>query len=344
MGFTVGVNLTGEGTGLLDVAARQARRLEEIGFDAVEFAESAHDPFLGSVLAAEATSSLQVHTSVAIAFPRSPMVAAMLAWDLQRFSDGRFVMGLGTQVKGHNERRFSVPWSAPAPRMREYVQSLRAIWNAFQTGVPLEYAGNHYSFSLMTANFNPGPIPAPFPLVELAAVNRNNARVAGEVCDGIRLHPFHSPAYLRNVILPAVEAGLRSTGRARETFRVRGGGLVATGPDWPAVEQAVMDVKRWISFYGSTAVYHPVLEQHGALELGQQLRGLSLQGRWDEMRAAVPDELVTRLAVVAPYDRLASEFRARYRGLVDHLTFNESLLSEPDDDALRALVKDLQSD
>ena len=337
MGFTVGVNLAGEGEGLLAIAAGAAKRLERLGFDAIEFAESAHEPFLACVLAAEHSRRIAIHTSVAIAFPRSPMVTAMLAWDLQRYSGGRFVLGLGTQVKGHNERRFSTPWSAPAPRMREYVQSLRAAWRSFQEGVPLEYVGQHYAFSLMPPAFNPGPIAAGGVPIELAAVNVRNAVVAGEVGDGVKLHPFHTGPYMRDVLLPQVAAG-RAPAGGSAAFRVRGGGLMATGRTWVEAERSVIDVKRWISFYGSTAAYQAVLRHHGEEELGEHLRALSLEGRWDEMARAVSDDVVEKLAIVAPYDELPGRFARQYRGLVDHVMLNESLLVERDDDALASLV------
>ena len=238
MPFTVGVSISGTKGDLLSTAATVAERAERLGFDSVEFAEGAHDPFLACVVAAEHSSRLQVHTSVAIAFPRSPMVTAMLAWDLQRFSGGRFVLGLGTQVKAHSERRFSVPWTAPAPRVREYIRAMEAIWTTFQDGAPLRFEGKHYQFSLMNPNFNPGPIEHPGIPVELAAVNPFNAGVAGEVCSGIKLHPFHTPGYLREVLLPSIERGRARAGRDRAGFTVRGGGLIASGRRPADLEQS----------------------------------------------------------------------------------------------------------
>jgi probable F420-dependent oxidoreductase len=341
MSFTVGLSLNGVDADLLSEAARAATRAQRLGFDSIEFAEAAHDVFLPCVLAAE-HSTAEIHTSIAVAFPRSPMVTAMAAWDLQRYSNGRFVLGLGTQVKGHNERRFSTPWTAPAPRMREYVQSLRAIWHTFQTGEALDFVGKSYAFTLMTPNFNPGPVDCPPPAIHLAAVNPYMARVAGRYCDGIKLHPFHSPEYLRDVLFPAIDEGLAAGGRSRSEFRVCGGGLIATGPSWRETEQAVAQVRRWISFYGSTRAYAPVLEHHGWHDVAEQLRELSLKGRWDEMRALVTDDMVQALATVAPYGELPAGLAGRYAGAVDHVTFTEDLAPESADEAVAELVAELQ--
>ena len=344
MPFTVGVSISGTKGDLLSTAATVAERAERLGFDSVEFAEGAHDPFLACVVAAEHSSRLQVHTSVAIAFPRSPMVTAMLAWDLQRFSGGRFVLGLGTQVKAHSERRFSVPWTAPAPRVREYIRAMEAIWTTFQDGAPLRFEGKHYQFSLMNPNFNPGPIEHPGIPVELAAVNPFNAGVAGEVCSGIKLHPFHTPGYLREVLLPSIERGRARAGRDRAGFTVRGGGLIASGRRPADVEQSALEVRRWIAFYGSTRAYQPVFDQLGEHELGGRLRALASQGKWDDLSEVVPDELVSRIGVVAPYETLATALRARYGGVVDHISFNDEFFADADDDdALAMVVSELQS-
>jgi probable F420-dependent oxidoreductase len=343
MPFTVGVAISGANGDLLSTAAAVAGRAERLGFDSIEFAESAHDPFLACTIAAEHTSRIQVHTSVAIAFPRSPMITAMLAWDLQRFSNGRFVLGLGTQVKAHSERRFSVPWSPPAPRIREYIRAMRGIWATFQEGAPLRFDGDHYRFSLMNPNFNPGPIADPAIPVELAAVNTNNAAVAGEVCDGIKLHPFHTPGYLRDVLLPAVQRGRARPGSDHGTFVVRGGGLIGSGTTEFELEQSAADVRRWIAFYGSTRAYEPILKQLGEHELGGQLRSLAGAGKWDEMPGAVSDAVLERIGVVAPYDRLADALHSRYGGLVDHIVFNDEFFAKADNDALAMIVSQLHA-
>jgi probable F420-dependent oxidoreductase len=333
---------TGLYSARLEEAGPFARRVEEMGYDAVMNAETAHDSFLPLVLAAEHTERIQLGTSVAIAFPRSPMVTAMIAWDLQRYSNGRFVLGLGTQVKGHNQRRFSVPWSPPAPRIKEYVESLRAIWHTFQTGERLDYVGEHYSFTLMTPNFNPGPIEHPDIPVHIAAVNEHNARVAGEVCDGIKLHAFNTAAYTRDVVLPAVMTGLERSGRRRDQFEVCGAGFLATGRDWPAVERAARELKRQISFYGSTRTYQNVFDHHGWGDTTARLHEMSLQGRWDEMPDAIPDEMLAEFAVLAPYDRVAAAMEERYGGVCDRVSFGDAARTPEDEEAIRTIVRQLQ--
>lgn len=339
MGFKVE---TGLYAGRLEEAGAAAKRAEEFGYDGINCAETAHDSFLPCVLAAEHTERIGIGTSVAIAFPRSPMITAMMSWDIQRFSNGRFTLGLGTQVKGHNQRRFSMPWSPPAPRIREYVQSLKAIWNTFQTGEPLNYVGEHYSFTLMTPNFNPGPIEHPHVPVHIAAVNERNAFVAGEVCDGIKLHGFNTMQYTRDVLLPQITKGLAKSGRSREQFEICGGGFLATGRDWSAVEQSVGEVKRQISFYGSTRTYQNVFDHHGWGDLTAQLHEMSLQGKWAEMPAVIPDDVVSEFAVVAPYDKVVDLIHERYDGICDRIGFGSAGRTPEDQEAAREIIKQLQ--
>jgi len=339
MGFKVD---TGISSARLEEVPAQAQRAEALGYDGINVAETAHDAFLPLVLAAEHTSRIQIGTAVAIAFPRSPMVTAMMAWDLQRFSKGRLILGLGTQVKGHNERRFSVKWSPPAPRIREYVLALRAIWRTFQTGEPLNFVGEHYTFTLMTPNFNPGPIEHPHIPVHIAAVNEHNARVAGEVCDGIKLHGFNAMKYTKEVILPAVMKGLAKSGRSREQFEICGGGFLATGKTWSDGERAVEDVKRQISFYGSTRTYQAVFDAHGWGDVTARLHELSLQGKWQEMPKLITDDMVQEFAVVATYDKVADAIRARYQGVCDRVGFGIPIRTPEDEEAARAIIRDLQ--
>jgi probable F420-dependent oxidoreductase len=314
-----------------------------MGYDDISTAETAHDSFLPLVIAAEHTERIGLGTSVAIAFPRSPMVTAMIAWDLQRYSKGRFTLGLGTQVKGHNQRRFSVTWTPPAPRIREYVESMRAIWNSFQNGEKLDYVGEHYSFTLMTPNFNPGPIEHPHIPVHIAAVNEHNARVAGEVCDGIKLHGFNTMKYTRDVILPAVMKGLAKSGRSREQFEVCGGGFLATGKDSSAVERSMQEVKRQISFYGSTRTYQNVFDHHGWGDTTARLHEMSLQDKWAEMPSVIPDEMVEEFAVVAPYDSVAAKMKERYAGVVDRIGFGSASRDPEEQEAVRTIIKQLQA-
>lgn len=340
MGFKVDTSMY---AGKLEDAARLARRAEEMGYSAINAAETAHDSFLPLVLAAEHTERIHVGTSVAIAFPRSPMVTAMMSWDLQRFSNGRFMLGLGTQVKGHNQRRFSVAWSPPAPRIKEYVESLRAIWNSFQTGAPLNYVGEHYSFTLMTPNFNPGPIEHPHIPVHTAAVNERNAYIAGLVCDGIKLHGFNTMKYTREVLMPQVEKGLADSGRTRDQFEVCGGGFLATGKTWDDCEQALEGVKRQLGFYGSTRTYQRVFDHHGWGDTTARLHEMSLQGKWDELPNAIPDEMVQEFAVVAPYDKVVDALKERYEGVCDRIGFSAPSDSPEDQEAAKEIIKQLQA-
>ena len=326
----------------LERATESASRAERAGFAEIDFTDSAHEPFLPCVVAAETTTEIRVGTSVAIAFPRSPMVTAMAAWDLQRFSGGRFVLGLGSQVKAHNERRFSVPWLPPAPRLREYVQALRAIWRTFQTGEPLGFEGAHYQFSLMTPNFNPGPIDQPAIPIHLAAVNPADARIAGEVADGIKLHPFHTVSYLKGVILPAIAAGLEKSGRTRSEFKICGGGLFALGPTEADVAEATARVRQWLAFYGSTRSYRDVLGERWA-DVGDELHRMSVARQWDAMPSRIPDELVHEFAVVATYDNFANAFRKRYTGLVDAIAFSEEINSPEAEEAMAHIVGELKT-
>lgn len=292
-------------------------RAEAAGYDIVTTQENRHDPFLPLAVAALHSERVQLATSVSIAFARSPMIVANLGWDIQKASRGRFVLGLGSQVKGHNERRFSVPWSAPAPRMREYVQALRAIWRCWQHKERLDFQGEHYQFTLMTPNFTPEPMEFAPPPVTIAAVGPAMTRVAGEDCDGIRLHGFCTRDYLRNVVLPKLNEALATGPRTRETFEVSGGGFAATGATDEAVAKAFEWVRMRIGFYGSTRAYWPVLEEHDLLDLGAKLNHMSKTGQWEAMAAEIDDDVVHLFAAVGRHDELTTAVDRHYGGLVD---------------------------
>jgi probable F420-dependent oxidoreductase len=245
-----------------------ARAAEAAGFDAIATMENRHDPFLSLGVAAVNTSDITLTTAVAIAFPRSPMVVANTAWDLQAASKGRFVLGLGPQIKPHNEKRFSVKWSPPAPRSREYVQALRAIWRAWELGEKLRFEGEHYTFTLMTPNFTPPSAGQPSVPVTLAAVGPHTLRLSGEVADGVRLHPFCTRAYLEDVVLGHIREGLEKSGKPRKHFEIAGGGFVATGATDEEVAKTVEWIRYRIAFYGSTPSYWPVFEHHDLGDLG----------------------------------------------------------------------------
>lgn len=301
----------------LNQVAGESRRLESLGFDSVSTQENRHDPFLPHAVAATATATLQLRTSIAIAFSRSPMAVANAAWDLQHASGGRFTLGLGSQVKGHNVRRFSVPWSAPAPRMREYVEALQAIFRCWETGERLDYQGEHYQFSLMTPNFTPEPLPCPPPAIQIAAVGPGMLNVAAAVCDGVQLHPFCTANYLSGSILPRINRGLTKRGLGRGDFEISGGGFIATGKDDEAVQKAFNWVRMRVGFYGSTPSYWPVFEAHGLGDLGRKLNEMSKRGEWDAMTNEVSDEVVHLFCATGRHDQIAGAIADRFGGLTD---------------------------
>lgn len=320
-------------------ATRQAERL---GYDGVTSNETNHEAFLPIVLMAEHSQRLEVGTSVAISFPRSPMIVANLAWDLQKFSRGRFNLGLGTQVKGHNQRRFSVPWTPPAPRMREYVLALRAIWDAWQNGTKLDFVGQHYTFTLMTPMFNPGPMEHPKIPIYLAAVGDAMCRLVGEVADGIRLHTFNTPKYIQNVIVPSIEAGAKKAGRSLEDIEVIGGSFIVTGANEEEVERSKLAEKRRISFYGSTRSYHPVFQEHDQLELGLKLHAMSLKGEWEAMAHEISDDVLEEFAVVATYDDLPRRLKEKFGGVVTRMVYTPDIRGPEDEERVTDIVRQLK--
>jgi probable F420-dependent oxidoreductase len=317
-----------------------AREAEALGYDGLMSPEIAHDPFVPLAFAALATERIELGTAIAVAFPRSPMVVANTAWDLQLHSRGRFVLGLGSQVKGHNERRFSVPWSAPVPRLREYVESLRAIWRAWERRVPLRYEGEHYRFTLMTPEFSPPPTGLPPVPIEIAAVGPDMLRLAGRVCDGVRLHGFCTRRYLEEVALPALRAGLAKSSRERRHFEIWGGGFLATGAMPDEVRRATEEIRYRIAFYGSTRSYRPVLSVHGWDDLGDRLHRRSLRGEWEKMAAEVPDEVVHAFAAIGTHAEIAKAVEQRFGGLSDTIGFGLGRGTEPG--VARELIQDLK--
>jgi probable F420-dependent oxidoreductase len=309
-------------TGIDDVPAT-ARDLEARGYAGVWASEADHDPFLPLLSAAQATTRLQVGTGIAVAFARSPMTLAMTAHDLQRYSRGRFVLGLGTQIKPHIERRFSMPWSAPVSRMREYIAALRAIWATWQDGTPLRFEGEHYRHTLMTPMFSPAAHEWGAPPVYLAAVGPAMTRLAGEAADGLLVHGFTTERYLRERTLPALDEGLAAAGRTRAEVTVSFPGLVVSGRTDAERAMAAAAVKATIAFYGSTPAYRPVLELHGWEGLADELHTLSVSRRedkWTAMRDLVDDEVLGTFAVVADPDDVGPQVLARYGGLVDRFS------------------------
>ncbi len=320
----------------------EAKWAEDIGYDGLCTEETGHDPLLPLALAATTTSRVTLEPRVAIAFPRSPMVFAYAAMDLQEFSGGRFRLGLGTQVKGHIERRFSAQWTAPGPRLREYVQSLHAIWDSWQNGTRLAYHGEHYNFSLMTPFFSPGPSEQPRPPVFVSAVNAYNCRVAGEVCDGLSLHPLCSPEYLEQRILPNIADGAQRAGRDPKAVNLSGSGFIITGPNRSVIEERKHAARRQIAFYSSTRTYTPVLETHGFEDVSVRLHEMSLKGQWDDMTGLITDDILDKFAVAVEYADLAAAVKERYGGLLNEVVFGMAVSGAEDERQLRKIIAELQ--
>src|SRR5471030_3434353 len=318
-----------------------AQAIEAAGYTGVNTQENQHDPFLSLAVAGVATTRIELHTNIAIAFARSPMVCANVGWDIASSTGGRFTLGLGSQIKPHNERRFSVPWSAPAPRMREYVQSLRAIWAAWKGDGKLNYEGKHYRFTLMTPNFVPEPYDAPVPRVGLAAVGPAMLKVAAEESDVAKLHIFCTRKYLENRIMPILSVGLAASGRKREDFEISGGGFVVTGRDDAAVAELLEYVRYRVAFYGSTPAYWPVFEEEGLADLGPKLNAMTKAGKWGEIASEISDDIVHRFAAVGRHDQIAKAIETRFGGLVDSISAsaNSSKPSDMPPDLLQDIVR-----
>lgn len=306
---------------LSDVPAL-VREAERLGLDGLWFNETSHDPFLGAALALEHSGRLTVGTSVAVAFNRSPTVLAQQAWDLAAFSRGRFTLGLGTQVKAHIVRRFGMSWETPAPRLTDYIGAIRAVWRTWGTGAPLNYQGRFYRLNLMTPFFSPPRHDHPIPIMT-AGVNPIMCRVAGHAADGFHVHPFHTPTYLRNVVLPAIRRGQAKAGRSGVPFEIMVGAFAVSGEGPEEVARAKAEARRGIAFYASTPSYRGVLAHHGWQEIGERLSALAARGAWAEMPNLIPDEMLEAIAVIAPPEEVGIRIRERYTGLVTRVGFYE---------------------
>src|SRR5215210_5916997 len=296
-----------------------ASAAEDLGFAGLWTSETKHDGFLPLAIAANETSSMELGTSVAIAFSRSPMETAQTTWDLQDLSEGRFLLGLGTQVKAHITRRFSMPWDRPASRLREYILALRAIWESFQTEGPLKFEGEFFRHTLMTPFFNPGPIEHPEIPVYIAGVNTRLARLAGEICDGFHVHPFHSPEYVRQTVKPAIAEGAEGAGRDPEQVTLATSVFVVVTGDEAAAAEQRESARAQISFYASTPTYRTVLEAHGWEEVGERLGAMAREKQWREMPALITDEMIAAFVVEAAPDEIGPALRERYEGLIDRV-------------------------
>lgn len=326
-----------------EAAAAAAREAVSVGYDGFFTAETQYDPFLPITHAAAAEPSLEFGTAIAVAFPRSPTVMAMTAWDLARQTKGRFMLGLGTQVRGHVVRRFSSMWvGKPAPQLREYIQAMRAVWDSWQNGVPLKYDGEFYKLSLMTPFFNPGPIPNPDVPVYIAGVGPYLSALAGELCDGFHVHPFHTIPYLDQIVLPAMGEAASKAGRSLDDVEMVTTVFIMTGNNEQEIEESKGAVRQQISFYASTPSYRSVLEASG-WDFGDKLTAMSKRGEWDKMPDAVPDSALEGAGVIAPIDGLAAAIKDRYGDRVQRVGFYSlgSVLMQ-DNDALKQVITQLQ--
>jgi probable F420-dependent oxidoreductase len=306
----------------------QVDAIASLGFDTLAVTETGHDPFIRAAIAAEHTDSVEIMTAIVVAFARTPMLLAYAAHDLNALSGGRFIMGLGSQVKAHITKRFSMPWSEPAERMREMIQAVHAIWDCWYDGKPLDFRGRFYSHTLMTPYFAPSDTRFGRAKIHLAAVGTQMANVAAEVADGMICHPFTTERYVREVTIPAIEAGLAQSGRQRRDFELTGMPFVATGWNDEALEKSIADTRRQIAFYGSTPAYRGVLELHGWGELQPELNTLSKQGRWEEMGRLIDDRILDAFAVVGRPEDAARELRQRFDGAFDRMAVNFGLPPE----------------
>jgi probable F420-dependent oxidoreductase len=324
--------------------AAEAARAEALGYDGIITEETKDDPFIVMALAAQATRRVSLATAVAVAFPRSPTITAMSAWTLQRLSHGRFTLGLGSQVKGHIERRFGVPWAAPGPWLREYVGALRAIWDSWQNGTRLDFRGEHYKLNLTVPLFSPPPIEYPHIAVELAAVNPYMCQVAGEVADGIRAHPVATPRYIAETMLPAARSGAAKAGRDLRNFTMCAMPLVAAAADPATLAERVRNVRARVAFYASTPAYLAAFDSEGYGEIAQRLQGYARAQRWEEMPGLVSDAMLDTYAVIGTYAEIAGKLRARYATVATALEFAIPLTGAGDEATLRGLLGSLRQD
>ena len=330
----------------LDLAksAESAKEAEAAGYSGAWTAETNHDPFFPLLLAAEHTQRMELGTSIAVAFARNPMTLANIGWDLQSYSKGRFILGLGSQIKPHITKRFSMEWSHPAARMREMIMAIRAIWDTWENGTPLNFRGDFYTHTLMTPFFTPDRADlAGFgtPKIFLAGVGELMTEVAGEVCDGFICHGFTTEKYLREVTLPALERGRAKAGKSMEGFEVVGPSFIVTGNNENEMNQAAAGTRQQIAFYGSTPAYKGVLDIHGWGGLQEELNSLSKQGQWVEMGNLINDEILNTFAVVGSPEQVAPELKRRYDDVIQRISFYAPYKSDPE--RWRRVISDLQA-
>jgi probable F420-dependent oxidoreductase len=310
-----------------------ASAAEEIGFDALWTSETQHDPFLPCALIAEHTRKIQFGTAIAVSFARSPANLAYSAWDLAAQSGGRFIMGLGTQVKAHIERRFGMPWpNSVTAKLREQILAIRALWDCWQNGTKLNFRGEYYKLTLMSPFFNPGRIDHPDIPIYIAGVNKGLAGLAGEVCDGFQVHPFHSVSYLRKVLIPAIHQGAEKANRAVKDITLSVTAFVATNPE----EQDF--ARTQIGFYASTPSYRPVMDLHGWGAAAEKLSAHAARGEWSRMPELITDEMLNEFCLVTPEANLISALKDRYHGIADRLTVYNPFIPGKRDEFWRKLI------
>jgi probable F420-dependent oxidoreductase len=321
-----------------------ARATEDLGFAGLWTSETKHDSFLPLTVAANATQEIDLGTSVAIAFSRSPMVTAQIAWDLQDLSEGRFILGLGTQVKAHITRRFSMPFDRPAARLKDYILALRAIWESFQSEGSLNYEGELYRHTLMAPFFNPGPIEHPEIPVYIAGVNTRLASLAGELCAGFHVHPFHTPEYVRQVVKPAIAEGAEKEGRDPEDVELATSVFAITGENEKEIEEQREKMRAQAAFYASTPTYRIILETHGWEDVGEKLSRLASEKKWDEMTSLISDDMLHAFAIEAAPDEVGPALKERYEGLIDRVALYLPFVPGEKDDFWRATLKSVHTD
>ncbi|MBI2706497.1 MAG: LLM class F420-dependent oxidoreductase [Actinobacteria bacterium] len=313
----------------LDGAGETAREAEDVGYDGIWSAETSHDPFFPLLVAAQHTEKVELGTGIAVAFARNPMTLAGIAWDLQAYSKGRFILGLGSQIKPHITKRFSMPWSHPAPRMREFILAMRHIWASWDEGTKPEFRGEFYTHTLMTPFFDPGKNPYGHAKVFLAAVGEKMTEVAGETCDGLICHGFTTERYVREVTVPALERGLDKAGKKLDAFEISLPCFVVTGTSEDEMDKSATATRQQIAFYGSTPAYRPVLERHGWGRLQDELNAMSKQGQWAEMGERIDDEVLNTFAVVAEPSGIAKSIAERFGDLATRISFYAPYQADP---------------
>lgn len=320
-----------------------AQWAEEIGYDGLWSIEAAHEPFMPLAIASTVTKRVTLGTAIAVAFPRNPTVLAHTCWDLQANSNGRLILGLGTQVKGHNERRFGVPFVSPVKKLREMILAMRAVWDCWQNGTPLRFEGEFYRLTMMTPFFSPSKIEHSKVPIYVAGVNRLIAEMVGEVCDGFHVHPLNSPCFLRESLIPSIETGARRAGRSRADITLSTQALVATGDSSQAITEQREDIRRQIGFYASTRTYAPVLATHGWAEVSAKLNAKAAAGDWEGMAKEVTDEMLDEFCISGPVDEIGKKLRERYDGLLDRVSLYFPYRPGQNDTGVKRIIEDIHA-